>query len=160
MPDVPREPVDRRPLGMDSRVAVQTASDRHHGDVYIKAGAAAARAVGTGAVHVEVTRVVELLRAAQASGASPDAVADAITRESVILGWVMKLIIPRSPEAFWALIASLLMIFQMTADTPPSPALDEERLGRAIAQAFEDAGIDPATVTPPRGVADWPDWKR
>ena len=142
---------------MDSRVAVQTSSTRHHGDVYVQAGAAVARALASGTVHVDVAKVAETLRSAQDAGADPKDVARAVGRDWAWLGDVLALVIPRSPEAFWAFVAAILSALALAAS--PTPSLNEEELAKAIADALREANLEPKSIDAPDGVANWPEWK-
>jgi hypothetical protein len=72
-----QEPVTGKPLGMDQRAAVENASERYRappaGNVYIKAGAAVAQALASGAIGVtEAKAAATILEDARTGGVSAE----------------------------------------------------------------------------------------
>lgn len=62
----------------------------------------------------ELKRLRQILRVARESGASPEEVRSTLQRELPDLGQrLVKLLVPETPEAFWALVGVVLMVVGM-----------------------------------------------
>jgi hypothetical protein len=125
------------------------------GTVYEVAGTAAQVLAASGVSESELERVQDALLRAQSGDATPDEVVAEVEQESPLFGGLLRLVVPRTPEAFWALVAALLMTIQLIqargVESPPS----REDVARIVAEALAQVGLEPESgqaETPPA----WP----
>jgi hypothetical protein len=137
------KPVTDRPLGMDSRTAVETSSARHHGNVYVKAGAGIVGVLGSASVEV----ANDVLDALDDFGADADLteVAEEVGRR---WGWLGRVGAAVKSPVFWQATSTILRAISVGHELLPQ---ETEECGHAIADALSEADVDPASLDLPEG---------
>jgi hypothetical protein len=123
------EPVTSMPLGMESRTAVQTATQVYHGEVYVKAGFAVAGALAGGtAVHV-VRQLVDVMSiGTDLPVGNVDELVEIAKERAPDAQPFLDILVPRTPADFYAFIAALIAVLTFLGVTPadenqaPAPA--------------------------------------
>jgi hypothetical protein len=80
---------------------------------------------------VRIAQAVEILEAARASGESPEAVTAKVEKVSPDLAELLRLIVPRTPEAFWTFVAALVTVLSLIL-SQSQDQLSPEEIARRI----------------------------